>query len=261
MVTRPGWSRASPHGSAAGRRGRRATSLPGVNGGEHLQRLLVHRWERHAEAGESERRLDQSPPRPSEPLPEVAESGRQARDCARDAGLSEQTTTSSPNATGTSTSSPSPEGTAAKPSRFDTREPSNAMAWQPARSPLITVSATQEARHTPMTASAGASRCRRGSPRLPRRPPDVRRLRAHPRSVAEPPPGGAPSWRSSVSRSLRAARRPRTLARRSRPRTGPKSLLSRENERLSPSTKYWSAPTSTRGNGAVVMSSILKPLT
>ena len=109
-------------------------SLPGVNGAS-ISNDFVHRWERHPEAGESERRLDQPPPRQPPELPrELAEGGRQARDGARrrpervdddlvaerDRNLHELAL---------------PEGTAAKPSRFDTREPSNAMAWQPAEEP------------------------------------------------------------------------------------------------------------------------------
>jgi hypothetical protein len=50
--------------------------------------------------------------------------------------------------------SPSPEGTAAKPSTFATREPSKTIAWQPASSPLMTVSATHEASPIATTASA-----------------------------------------------------------------------------------------------------------
>ena len=45
-------------------------------------------------------------------------------------------------------------GTAANPSRFDTRDPSNTIAWQPASSPLITVSATHDASPIATTASA-----------------------------------------------------------------------------------------------------------
>src|SRR3990172_1890254 len=63
-------------------------------------------------------------------------------------------TSSSPNAIGNSTGSPAPEGTAANPSRFMTRDPSNTTAWHPDSRPLITVSATQDASAIATTESA-----------------------------------------------------------------------------------------------------------
>ncbi len=73
---------------------------------------------------------------------------------AHDAAPIAYTTSSSPNAMGSSASSAEADGTAANPSRFMTLVPSNTMAWQPARRPLITVSATQDASAIATTASA-----------------------------------------------------------------------------------------------------------
>ena len=124
-----------------------------------------------------------------------------------------------------------------------TREPSKAIAWQPARSPLITDSATQDARAIATTASAAVPPSDRisstdgGSGRMA-----CGDSRPHKTTLtAADRPGGAPeSWpsRNVISRS--GQKTANTRAKIALPSTGPNTRLSIAAERLSPRRKYCS---------------------